>query len=64
MTVKQIQILTKTLDDKVEEGLNKLKDTPIESQSYHVILNNIITSTTLANKIRVDSTELQTEGAV
>lgn len=60
MTLEQIANLTKTLDSKVEEGLEKLKDTPINSQEYNIILNNIVASTTLANKIRMDSTPLQT----
>lgn len=60
MTLEQIKELTKTLDAKVTEGLEKLKDTPIDSTSYNTILNNIVASTALANKIRMDSTPLET----
>lgn len=63
MTLEQIQDLTKTLDAKVVEGLEKLKETPIDSSAFNVILTNIVASTTLANKIRVDRTPLEhTEG--
>jgi hypothetical protein len=61
MTLEQIDRLTKILDNKVEEGLQKLEDTPVESTSYNVILNNIISSTTLANKIRMDRSPLENE---
>ena len=60
MTLEQIARLTQTLDLKVEEGLSKLEDTPIESTEYSIILNNLITSTTLANKIRMDKSPLET----
>jgi hypothetical protein len=60
MTLEQIADLTKTLDSKVEEGLETLKTTPISSPEYDTILKNIVSSTTLANKIRMDSTPLQT----
>jgi hypothetical protein len=61
MTLNQIADLIITLDSKVEEGLDKLKETPIDSQTYNIILNNIITSTTLANKIRIDNSPFKTE---
>lgn len=59
MTLEQIARLTKTLDDKVEEGLLKLETTQIDSQTYTIVLNNIITSTQLANKIRMDRSPLE-----
>lgn len=52
MTLEQLQTLVTTLDVKVAEGLEKLKETPIDSPSFSTILNNIIASTTLASKIR------------
>lgn len=61
MTLEQIEKLTDTLDSKVEEGLTKLKETPIESLEYDTILKNIINSTTLANKIRMDNSPLTGE---
>ena len=56
MTLEQIRQLTETLDNKVKEGLDKLEETPIDSPSYSIILNNVIASTTLASKIRMDKT--------
>lgn len=61
MTLEQIADLTITLDNKVQEGLDKLKETPVDSQTYNIILNNIIASTTLANKIRMDNSPLKTQ---
>lgn len=59
MTLEQIATLTKILDSKVEEGLILLTETAINSQTYAIILNNLITSTTLANKIRMDKSPLE-----
>lgn len=59
MTIEQIAQLTITLDKKVKEGLAKLEETPVESPSYAIILNNIITSTTLATKLRMDRNPLE-----
>jgi hypothetical protein len=54
MTIEQLTKLAKTLDKKVAEGLELLETTPIDSPSYGTTLNNIIASTTLANKIRTE----------
>lgn len=61
MTLEQIARLTETLDIKVEEGLKQLKEVSIGSPTFNTILSNIITSTTLAEKIRMDKTQT-TEG--
>lgn len=58
MTLEQIKTLTDTLETKVKEGLETLKDTPIDSSNYNVLLANIISSTTLINKIKFDKSDL------
>ncbi len=61
MTLEQLQTLVTTLEVKVDEGLEKLKETPINSPSFSTILNNIIASTTLASKIKNGGTSTPTQ---
>jgi TATA-box binding protein (TBP) (component of TFIID and TFIIIB) len=59
MTLRQINSLANTLEEKVKEGLKAIKEISIDSPSYQIVLNNIIASTTLASKLRIDNTNLK-----
>ena len=61
MTLEQLAKLTLILENKIKEGLDTLEETSINSQTYSIVLNNLLTSTSLYNKIKVDNQPLQTE---
>jgi hypothetical protein len=62
MTLAQIHVLIEILESKVAEALVKLEATPIDSAEYNVILNNMVASTSLSNKLKMDITKLNNKG--
>ena len=62
MTLAQIHLLIEILESKVAEALVKLEATPVDSTEYNVTLNNMVASTSLSNKLKMDITKLNNKG--
>lgn len=61
MNLKQIHDLLETLQTKIAEGLEKLKTIAIDSPEYATTLNNVITSTTLVTRFKIELQKLSEE---
>lgn len=49
---KEIELLVKTLDEKVNEGIKLLKKTDVTTETYTILLNNILQSSNIVKGIK------------
>jgi hypothetical protein len=61
MTLAQIQELIGILQDKVEEGINLLENTPVNSTEFNTTLNNVISATAISAKFNIELNKLTEE---
>ena len=54
MTFEQMKTLINILQTKTAEGIELLKDTPINSTEFNTTLNNVIAATSIAAKFNIE----------